>query len=250
MEPKRWEDMIHLEAMRDQVLVAERAVLYTISFQLRIKTPYPDILAFQQHIVEAYKHDIVNIAWSLVNDSLQTTLSLRYPPEKLAATCLFLAHEIHGVPLPSSDGKGFCELANILDEELQDIANELLAVYITVVQQNQPGTPGRGSEQQPSTQPMSPDETHLQLQDNRVRLVMRQQQRPQAQYKPGMQGQPVVQQQQHWQQPSPRMLPQTPQLQPQLQQQQPMRAVQQQQQPLGDGHSTQSSGGSGSLPGL
>eukprot|EP00879_Flechtneria_rotunda_P020496 GHRR01021564.1.p2 GENE.GHRR01021564.1~~GHRR01021564.1.p2 ORF type:complete len:107 (+),score=36.33 GHRR01021564.1:1389-1709(+) len=59
---------IHLEAMRDQVLVAERAVLYTISFQLRIKTPYPDILAFQQHIVEAYKHDIVNIAWSLVND--------------------------------------------------------------------------------------------------------------------------------------------------------------------------------------
>jgi hypothetical protein len=54
--------------MRDEVLVAERAVLYAISFQLRIKVPYNDLLTLQQHISEKHRHDIVNIAWNLVND--------------------------------------------------------------------------------------------------------------------------------------------------------------------------------------
>lgn len=105
--------------MRDQVLVAERAVLYTVSFQLRIKTPYPEILMLQHLAPEQHKHDLLNIAWSLVNDSLQTTLSLVYPPEKIAATAFFLAHEIHGLPLPNRDGRGFCELVNITTDELR-----------------------------------------------------------------------------------------------------------------------------------
>jgi hypothetical protein len=50
---------------------------------------------------------------------LQTTLSLMWPPEKIAATAVFLAHEMHGLALPSQDGKGFCQLANITDEELR-----------------------------------------------------------------------------------------------------------------------------------
>jgi cyclin T len=104
--------------MRDQVLVAERAVLYTVSFQLRIKTPYPEILMLQHLAQEQHKHDLLNIAWSLVNDSLQTTLSLTYPPEKIAATAFFLAHEIHGLPLPQRDGRQFCELVNITTQEL------------------------------------------------------------------------------------------------------------------------------------
>jgi hypothetical protein len=54
--------------MRDQLLVAERAVLYAISFQLRIKVPYNDLLTLQQFIPEQHRHDIVNIAWNLVND--------------------------------------------------------------------------------------------------------------------------------------------------------------------------------------
>jgi hypothetical protein len=42
-----------------------------------------------------------------------------WPPEKIAATAVFLAHEMHGLALPSQDGKGFCQLANITDEELR-----------------------------------------------------------------------------------------------------------------------------------
>lgn len=56
------------EAMRDQVLVAERAVLYTIGFQLRIKVPYNDVLTLKQHVSKQHQSDIINIAWNLVND--------------------------------------------------------------------------------------------------------------------------------------------------------------------------------------
>ncbi len=111
----------HLESVREQVLVAERAVLYTVSFALRIKVPYPALLTMQELLQgpAQQRHDIINIAWNLVNDSLHTTLSLQYPPESIAATALFLAHEVHGMPLPSRDGRSFCELLNISPEELQ-----------------------------------------------------------------------------------------------------------------------------------
>jgi hypothetical protein len=52
-----------------------------------------------------------------------------------------------------------------------EISNDLLDVYVTVLaKDSMPGTP-------PGAQPSSPDDaTHLQLQENRVRLVMQQQQ--------------------------------------------------------------------------
>lgn len=69
--------------------------------------------------------------------SLWTTMCLVYAPEKIAATCLFLAHEIHGLPLPgvdpaapptpraeeqpdpNSDRRFFCQTFNIMDQELE-----------------------------------------------------------------------------------------------------------------------------------
>ncbi|WIA39420.1 hypothetical protein OEZ86_005522 [Tetradesmus obliquus] len=167
-----WESQANLEKMRDEVLVAERAVLYAISFQLRIKVPYNDLLLLQQHLPEAHRHDVINVAWNLVNDSLQTTLSLLWPPEKIAAAALFLSLQMHGLPLPSKEGRGFCALCNITDEELREISNGLLDVYVTVLcKESVPGTPPDRA------QPSSPnaDGTHLQLQENRVRLVMQQQ---------------------------------------------------------------------------
>lgn len=57
--------------MRDQVLVAERAVLYTVSFQLRIKTPYPDVIQMKHSLVQEgpHKQDVFDIAWGFLNDS-------------------------------------------------------------------------------------------------------------------------------------------------------------------------------------
>ncbi|KAF8064481.1 CYCT1-1 [Scenedesmus sp. PABB004] len=168
-EPRRWEDISHLEAMRDQVLVAERAVLYSIAFSLRVKVPYPDLLAMQDLVPPGQRSEVVNIAWSIINDSLQTQVSLAHAPEKLAATALFLAHMMQGLPLPSRDGRGFCALANITHEELQEISDQMLDVYITVLcPDSVPATPGHAAD---DPRPPSPGGGRLELQENRVRLI-------------------------------------------------------------------------------
>jgi hypothetical protein len=59
----------HLEAVRDEVLVAERAVLYTLSFQLRVAAPYQHLFALSHTFPPQHKHNLTNIAWSLLNDT-------------------------------------------------------------------------------------------------------------------------------------------------------------------------------------
>lgn len=60
----------YMESIRDQVLVAERAVLYTVSFQLRIKTPYPEAIQIQKLLPDGpLKQDTFEIAWGILNDS-------------------------------------------------------------------------------------------------------------------------------------------------------------------------------------
>lgn len=59
----------HLERVRAEVLTAERAVLYTLCFQLRIQTPYTTVLALTRVIKDGQDaSNITQIAWSLVND--------------------------------------------------------------------------------------------------------------------------------------------------------------------------------------
>jgi cyclin T len=64
----RWGVQDHLERVRSEVLTAERALLYTVCFQLRIQTPYTTVLGL---IKEKDGQDVTNltqVAWNLVND--------------------------------------------------------------------------------------------------------------------------------------------------------------------------------------
>jgi hypothetical protein len=86
-----------------------------------------------------------------------------------------------------------------------EISNDLLDVYVTVLAKDSaPGTP-------PAAQPSSPDDnTHLQLQENRVRLVMQQQQqhaRQQQQQRLGGPTTPSEEQQQQQQGEEPQQQP-------------------------------------------
>lgn len=56
--------------MRSEVLTAERAVLYTLCFQLRIGTPYSTVLALTKDIGldGPVVTNLTQVAWSLVND--------------------------------------------------------------------------------------------------------------------------------------------------------------------------------------
>jgi hypothetical protein len=63
----------HLERVRGEVLTAERAVLYTLCFQLRIQTPYTTVLALIRGIKDGHDtSNLTQLAWSLVNDRCGT----------------------------------------------------------------------------------------------------------------------------------------------------------------------------------
>jgi hypothetical protein len=58
-----------LERVRAEVLTAERAVLYTLCFQLRIKAPYSTVLQLTKGQKDGQDTtNLIQMAWQLVND--------------------------------------------------------------------------------------------------------------------------------------------------------------------------------------
>ncbi|KIY99969.1 hypothetical protein MNEG_7994 [Monoraphidium neglectum] len=87
------------------------------------------------------------MAWNFLRDSLNTTLCLRYPPEKIAATAVFLSFQVCRRPLslsaepdPSAEEgeaveapRTFCDVCSILPKEVLEIGNEITANYIAAL---------------------------------------------------------------------------------------------------------------------
>jgi hypothetical protein len=81
----------------DAVLLAERALLYTLSFGFNVEQPYKSVLAIikRRGLDTLEGENLPQVAWNLVNDSWSTTLCLR-----VIHYCLpQLQHKIHSATL-------------------------------------------------------------------------------------------------------------------------------------------------------
>eukprot|EP00198_Chlamydomonas_reinhardtii_P009655 XP_001698992.1 T-type cyclin [Chlamydomonas reinhardtii] len=137
---KRNDRFAKMERYREEVLQAERAVLYTLGFDLDVQHPYTmllDWLARERLLDEPpgspFK-PLVQNSWNLVNDSLRTTLCLQFPPPKIAAAALWLADVMntddegrHHSRMPQ--GRSFFEQMQIAPDELARIADQMLSEY-------------------------------------------------------------------------------------------------------------------------
>ncbi|XP_031559757.1 cyclin-K-like [Actinia tenebrosa] len=94
------------EDPKEEVMVYERVLLQTIKFDLQVDHPYSCLLKFGK----ALKGDreklnkLVQMAWTFINDSLSTTLCLRYKPETIAVAMLALAAKFNNYDLQSATG--------------------------------------------------------------------------------------------------------------------------------------------------
>lgn len=83
--------------LQDTVYLAERALLYTLSFQLQVAHPYQWMLAtIREHKLDSLRPQensklLPQIAWNLVNHSWRTTLCLQHCSEDIAAAAIYLA---------------------------------------------------------------------------------------------------------------------------------------------------------------
>jgi len=161
----------HLEEVKENVLMAERAVLYTLGFDLNIKHPYNTLL---QHLSQLevlgntvagaqggeaqpnnpYRNLMQN-TWNFVNDSFRTTVCIQFEPEQITYAALYLANEMNkqqtkkGIEevicaKSSSPDTDFFTYFKISKDEVYAICDQILGLYEEVkMPRLQPGGPGQ-----------------------------------------------------------------------------------------------------------
>ncbi|KAG2447649.1 hypothetical protein HYH02_007567 [Chlamydomonas schloesseri] len=140
VKQRELDDPAKMERYREEVLQAERAVLYTLGFDLDVQHPYTMLLEWlnKERLLDEPPGSpfkpLVQNSWNLVNDSLRTTLCLQFPPPKIAAAALWLADVMntddegrHHSRMPQ--GRGFFEQLQISPDELTSIADQMLSEY-------------------------------------------------------------------------------------------------------------------------
>ncbi|XP_065655330.1 cyclin-L1 [Hydra vulgaris] len=115
--------------MKNAVIKAERRILIELGFCVHIKHPHKIIITYLQ-ILDAEKNvALARRAWNYMNDSLRTDVFVRYVPEKVACSCIFLAARIEKINLPLRPP--WWELFDITNEEIEEIALIILRLYST-----------------------------------------------------------------------------------------------------------------------
>ncbi|XP_073466928.1 cyclin-K [Aquarana catesbeiana] len=140
---------------KEEVMVLERILLQTIKFDLQVEHPYQFLLKYAKQL-KGDKNKIqklVQMAWTFVNDSLCTTLSLQWEPEIIAVAVMYLAgrlckFEIQEWTLKPMHRRWWEQFVqDVPVDVLEDICHQILDLYSQGKQQ----MPHHGS-QQPSPQ--------------------------------------------------------------------------------------------------
>ncbi|XP_065337179.1 cyclin-K isoform X1 [Cloeon dipterum] len=128
----------YLSNWQEEVMTLERILLQTIKFDLQIEHPYQYLLkyakALQGDKVKLQK--MVQMAWTFINDSLCTTLSLQWEPEILAVALMYLASKLSKFEVESWVGRKIHHLRwwdlfveDITMDLLEDICHQVLDLY-------------------------------------------------------------------------------------------------------------------------
>ncbi|BHF80461.1 hypothetical protein SprV_0702358900 [Sparganum proliferum] len=121
----------------EEVMMYERVLLKTIKFDLQVSHPYKYLLQFTKRIKgdpERIKQ-LLQMAWSFINDSLATTLCLQWEPEIVACAVLYLATRMKKCTIEDWEGRQpgqrwwECFVENMSTEVMEDICHKILDLY-------------------------------------------------------------------------------------------------------------------------
>ncbi|KAM7534182.1 hypothetical protein Aperf_G00000111023 [Anoplocephala perfoliata] len=123
---------------REEVMMHERVLLKTIKFDLQVTHPYSFLLQYAKRFrgPQDKIKEIVQMAWSFINDSLETTLCLQWEPEIVACAVLYLATRMKSFQVTDWQGKGRsdqpwweCFVEGMTVEVMEDICHRILDIY-------------------------------------------------------------------------------------------------------------------------
>lgn len=122
------------DIVKMSVVRTERHMLRSLGFILHAEHPHHLVLAFAPMLLlpETQNGDkVIQIAWNYANDSLKTSLCLKYKAHIIACAAIFLAARQEQVPLPEKDESiglppWWSVIAGVNNEPLASVCKELL----------------------------------------------------------------------------------------------------------------------------
>ncbi|KAG7266308.1 hypothetical protein CRUP_015152 [Coryphaenoides rupestris] len=133
---------------KEEVMVLERILLQTIKFDLQVEHPYQFLLRYAKQLKgdKNKVQKLVQMAWTFVNDSLCTMLSLQWEPEIIAVAVMYLAGRLCKFDIQEWTAKQSSRrwweqfVQDVPMEVLEDICHQILDLYSQGKQQMPPGT--------------------------------------------------------------------------------------------------------------
>ncbi|EJW84319.1 hypothetical protein WUBG_04769 [Wuchereria bancrofti] len=119
--------------LKNQVIKAERKLLNALGFVVHVNHPHKLIYAYLHALGATGNHELMQKAWSYMNDGLRTDIFLRYRPETIACSCIHLAARTISEPLPlPHEPFPWFEAFDASDRDVQTISVLLLQVYARI----------------------------------------------------------------------------------------------------------------------
>ncbi|CAI4229532.1 unnamed protein product [Auanema sp. JU1783] len=115
---------------KNHIIKAERRLMATLGFVVHVKHPHKLICSYIFILNQAHRLDLIQKAWSYMNDGLRTDMFVRYTPETIACACIFLAARTvePQIPLPKTPSHWF-DLLGASEKDVRDIASTLQQLY-------------------------------------------------------------------------------------------------------------------------
>jgi len=111
--------------MKDAVVRHEQLVLRVLGFNLTSRHPHHYVLHFLRDLDGT--EELAILSWSILNDSLRTTLCLQYKPEPIACAAIYLAAEM--INFQISRDEEWWDKFSTNRLEIEDICMQMLDLY-------------------------------------------------------------------------------------------------------------------------
>ncbi|CAD6225861.1 GSCOCG00005762001-RA-CDS [Cotesia congregata] len=138
------------EDPKEEVMTLERILLQTIKFDLQVEHPYSYLLKYAKCLKgdKGKLQKMVQMAWTFVNDSLCTTLSLQWEPEIIAVALMYLAGKLSKFEVVDWNGRQPKHLRwwdmfveDVTMDLLEDICHQVLDLYSQANNAKPPDSP-------------------------------------------------------------------------------------------------------------
>ena len=86
------------EDEKQDLIRTERHMLREFGFCIHVEHPHKFVLNYLRMMEQS--HEMMQCAWSFANDSLRTTLCVRWKADAVAVACIYLAARTLGIALP------------------------------------------------------------------------------------------------------------------------------------------------------